>query len=75
MTFRCGPSYLLALTLVIAACGRIETVASSEPQTTINAPPSTSIADSAPISDLRPGAGWYRLRYSSDAAANRPMHE
>lgn len=35
-----GSSYLIALTLVIAACGR-ESVATSEPQTTITAPPTT----------------------------------
>lgn len=36
-----GPSYLVALTFVIAACGGGEAVDSSEPQTKITAPPST----------------------------------
>ena len=68
MTCKRGPSYLLVLTLVIAACGRIEGVASSESQTTINAPPSTSLAGSAPIPDAGPRAGSYRQRYLSDFA-------
>ena len=65
MTFRRGPSYLLALTLVLAACEQGERVASSESQTTI-ASPSTSIADSAPISG--PAAGSYRQRYLTNLA-------
>jgi hypothetical protein len=68
MTRRGRPSYLLALILVIAACGRIETVASSEPQTMINAPPNASTADFTPISALRPAARSYRQRYLSDIA-------
>lgn len=68
MNFRRVPSYLLALTLVIAACGRIEAVPSSEPRPRSTLPPSTSIADSTPISDLTPETGWYRLRYSADVA-------
>ena len=68
MTYRRGPSYLLALTLVIAACGRNEAVASSEPQTTSNSPPNTNFADSTPISGLRPAARSYRQRYLSDVA-------
>ncbi len=52
MTFWRVPSYLLAITLVIAACARNEGIAT----------------DSTPTSDLRPEAGWYTLRYASAVA-------
>ena len=68
MTFRRGPTYLLALTLVVAACEQSEGVASSESQTTVNASPSTSTADSAPISGPTPPVGSYRQRYLSVSA-------
>jgi hypothetical protein len=68
MSFKRGLPYLLVLTLVIAACGQIKGVASSESQTTINASPSISTADSAPISGPGPGAGSYRQQYLSDFA-------
>ena len=68
MTFRLGPSYLFALTLVVAGCQQGEVVASSESQTTINAPPGVSIVDSAPTSGPTPPVGSYRQRYLSIAA-------
>ena len=68
MTFRRGPSYLLALTLVVAACEQGEVVASSESRTTVNASPSPSLADPAPISGPTPPVGWYRQRYLPIAA-------
>jgi hypothetical protein len=42
MNYKRGPSYLLALALVMAACERSEEVASLEPEITITAPASTS---------------------------------
>ena len=68
MNYKRGPLYLLALTLVTAACERNEAVALSEPQTTITAPANASIADSAPGSGLRPAAGSYPQRYLSNIA-------
>ena len=72
MDHKYRPWTLLALTLVIAACGRIDLEATSlKPQTTTaatTADSDTSIADSAPISGPRPTAGSYRQRYLSDVA-------
>jgi hypothetical protein len=69
MDHKYRPWSLLVLTLVMAACGRIDVEATSlEPQTTTaatNAVSDTSIADSAPISGLKPAAGSYRQRYLS----------
>lgn len=44
-----GPSYLLALTFVIAACGGGEIGASSEPPTAITAPPTTGAGASTAV--------------------------
>ena len=63
------PWSLLVLTLVMAACGRVDGEAtSSQPQTTTAltiAVSETSIAVSAPISSPRPPVGSYRHRYLS----------
>lgn len=70
MDHKYRPWALLVLTLVIAACGRVDGDATSlEPQTTTAATTAVSDAgtpNSTPISDLRPETAWYRLRYSSD---------
>jgi len=69
MTFKRGPWSLLVLTLVMAACGRVDGDATSfEPQTTTatTAVSDASIADSAPISG--PAAGSYRQRYLTNLA-------
>jgi hypothetical protein len=72
MDHKYRPWPLLVLTLVIAACGRIDGDATSlEPQTTTAATTAVSdasIADSTPISALRPAARSYRQRYLSDIA-------
>ena len=68
MTSRRGLSYLLALTLAVAACQQTESVAPSESQTTIKATPSTSMVDPAPISGPKLPVGSYRQRYLSVAA-------
>ncbi len=70
MDHKYRPWSLLVLTLVMAACGRVDGEAtSSEPQTTsavTMAVSDASIADSAPISG--PAAGSYRQRYLSNFA-------
>ena len=63
---------LVVLALVMAACVRVEGVATSlQPQTTTAATTADSdarIADSAPISGPRPPVGSYRQRYLSVSA-------
>ena len=66
------PWSLLVLTLVMAACGRVDGEATSlAPQATTAATTGVadaSIADSAPPSSLRPPVGSYRQRYLSVSA-------
>jgi hypothetical protein len=72
MDHKYRPWSLLILTLVIAACGQNDIEATSlGPETTTAATTAVSdasIADSAPISGLRPAADSYRQRYLSVSA-------
>jgi len=61
MNYKRGPSYLLALTLLVGAWGPIEAKALSEPER-------STVADSAPTSGPRPAVGSYRQRYLSSVA-------
>lgn len=68
MRFRRGPTSLLALTLVLAACEQSDGVAASESQTTVHTSPSTSTTESAPVLGKTPPVRSYMQRYLSVSA-------
>ena len=70
MGYNYRPWALLVLTLVMAACDRIETAATSlEPQPTTTAVDSdSSTNDSTSVSSQRPADVSYRQRYLSEIA-------
>ena len=68
MNYKRGPSYLVALALVVVATGSGEAMAFSEPRATITAPANTGVANSVPIPERRPPVGWSGQGYLSDFA-------